>query len=171
MPRDRPTWLRRLRGPWPAITALATLLAAACGTTGRPAVLPADVKIVAPGPDVPRPLAALSGTWTGEWGAVRTSIGDETVLAPATWPVPAILAVERIEGRRAWLVYAWGATADVPREGSERVVGTVGPDGALRALLANGAELEYRLSADGRTLAGTHRLRGVPMFGEFKRRP
>ena len=89
------------------------------------------------------------------------------MLAPATWPVPALLAVERVEGRRAWLVYAWGATADVPREGWERAVGTIGPDGVLRAILASGAVLEYRLSADQRTLSGTHRLRGVPMFGEF----
>ena len=154
-----------------AIAVLVAGLAAACGATGRPAVLPGDVRIVAPGSDVPRPLAALSGTWAGEWGAVRARMGDEMVLAPATWPVPAILAVERIEGRRAWLVYAWGATADVPREGSERVVGTIGPDGTLRASLANGTELEYRLAADHQTLSGTHRLRGVPMFGEFKRRP
>ena len=167
MPRDSPAAVRAART---ALAALVAILAAACGATGRPAVLPPDVRIVAPGPDVPRPLAALSGTWTGEWGAVSTRIGDETVLAPATWPVPALLAVERVEGRRAWLVYAWGATADVPREGWERAVGTIGPDGVLRAVLASGAELEYRLSADQRTLSGTHRLRGVPMFGEFNRR-
>jgi hypothetical protein len=161
----------RPRGAWAALAGLVAALAAACGTTGTPAVLPPDVRIVAPGPDVPRALAALSGTWIGEWGAVRMRMGDEMVLAPATWPVPAILAVERIEGRRAWLVYAWGATADVPREGSERVAGTIGPDGVLRASLPNGAELEYRLAADQRTLSGTYRLRGVPMFGEFKRRP
>ncbi len=153
-----------------AVVALVAVLATACGTTGRPAVLPPDVRIVAPGPEVSRAHAPLSGTWAGEWAAVRTRIGDELVLAPATWPIPALVAVERIEGRRVWLVYAWGATADVPREGSERVIGAIGPDGVLRASLANGAELEYRLAADHETLSGTYRLRGVPMFGEFKRR-
>src|SRR5436190_18012582 len=52
--------------------------------------LPADLAIVQPGPDVSPAAAAFSGVWVGKWAGKS----DHT------------LVVERMEGRRAFLVYA-----------------------------------------------------------------
>ena len=54
--------------------------------------LPEDVKIIPPAPDVQKEMAKLSGYWFGIWAGGFTN--------------PALLAVERIDGSAAQVVYA-----------------------------------------------------------------
>jgi hypothetical protein len=113
-------------------------LVAALGTP-----MPDDLALVAPATDVPPALAAFSGVWSGRWGlgAVRQHT----------------LVVERIDGRNAKLVYSLGKApprATVPDPTFSRVVGVFDDDGSLRATLANGAVVIYRLSEDRHSLVG-----------------
>lgn len=69
--------------------------------------LPADVRVIPPGPGVPAALAAFSGRWTGSWGEGTERFGTR----------PIVLVVERLEADppRAAVLYAWGARPDLAR--------------------------------------------------------
>ena len=119
--------------------------------------LPLDLKITRPASDVPKEIAAFSGTWGGKWGDALDHI----------------LVVEQMEGRTAQIVYSWGVAPhwNINRPGFQRVTGTIGQDGLLRATLGNGAEVTYKLSPEEKTLLGQYILRGNATMGVFKRQP
>ena len=69
-------------------------------SAGESIVLPPNIHIVAPGPGVPRELAAFSGKWTGAWVARlqdRQRSRDH------------VLIVEEIRGTTANVIVAWGS--------------------------------------------------------------
>ena len=65
-----------------------------CATRGVP--LPKDVKVVPPSATIPRQAAAFSGKWMGTWDI----------------KLDHVLVVERIEGNRAQILYAWGSVEE-----------------------------------------------------------
>jgi hypothetical protein len=62
--------------------------------------LPADMKIVPPGKDVPPAIAAFSGKWTGEWGA---GPGPRAIFTTKH-----VLVVEELTATGATIIYAYG---------------------------------------------------------------
>jgi Amidohydrolase family len=139
--------------------ALDALLAQAEATAKQPGgvqpPLPDDVNIVAPEADVPRGVAAFSGTWAGQWGHTLDHV----------------LVVEKIAGRNVTFIYSWGVAPawNITRPGFARVTGTVDEGGILRGTLSNGAAVAYRLSQDQQILAGEYVLRGRTTLGSFTR--
>jgi len=98
------------------------------------APLPADLNIVPPPKGMAKPIASLSGVWNGRWSGVMAHR----------------LAVERIEGDRADIVYAWGpAPAWGVTEGGWRRLQARIVDGVLRAKLSSTEQVEYRFGNSG----------------------
>src|SRR5262252_7880029 len=139
--------------------ALDALLAQAEATAKQPGgvqpPLPEDVQVVAPAADVPRDIAAFSGTWAGRWANTLDHV----------------LVVEKIEGRNVTFIYSWGVAPawNITTPGFVRVTGTVDEGGILRGTLSNGAAVAYRLSQDQQTLAGEYVLHGRTTLGSFTR--
>ena len=69
-------------------------------SAGEKINLPPNIHIVAPGPGVPKELAAFSGKWTGAWVARSQSRQRSR---------DHVLIVEEIRGTTANVVMAWGA--------------------------------------------------------------
>ena len=101
---------------WPLSAVLTLLL---IGGVPSATILPGppEVHIVVPATDLPREVAAFSGTWEGAWDDV----------------LPSRLVVEEIDTESARVVYAW---ADHPQgrfqAGWSRVRAKVLPGGALQ---------------------------------------
>jgi CubicO group peptidase (beta-lactamase class C family) len=103
--------------------------------------LPPDLRIAPPPKATPKRTAALSGVWTGRWSGVMAHT----------------LAVERIDGDRADIVYAWGpAPAWGVTEGGWRRLEARIDGGTLEANLSAAERLRYRIDAKG-ALAGRYR--------------
>ena len=116
--------------------------------------LPDDLALMQPAPDVPSALAAFVGVWAGQW----LNGPDHT------------LVVEKIEGRKARVVYSYGVVPGGGEAGFGRVDADLTESGALRASLRNGAVVVYRISPDGRSLAGEWLRQGRAFAGTFQRR-
>ena len=102
-----------------------------CATRGVP--LPSDVKVVPPSPGTPRQIAAFSGKWMGTWDI----------------KLDHVLVVERIEGNKAHVLYAWGAVEEWGlKAGFTRDVGTIRGN-VLTLLRKNSSIVEYRISKKG----------------------
>ena len=72
------------------------VLMAMAGCAPRGVPLPNDVKVIPPSSDAPRQAAAFSGKWVGAWDI----------------KLDHVLVVERIEGNKAHVLYAWGAVEE-----------------------------------------------------------
>lgn len=68
--------------------------------------LPKDVRVVAPGPEIPPKLAQFSGTWEGTFG--RTGDGRQATL------VVEEIKPSQSEGFDATVVYSWSGNPDSP---------------------------------------------------------
>lgn len=96
------------------------------------AALPEQVRVMAPGPDVPKDQGAFSGIWHG-W-MCKGKITDQK------------LAVVHIDKNGAAIIFARGRAGTKPLR--RRLRGEFVGD-ELRATMPNGAELFYKLRADG----------------------
>jgi hypothetical protein len=96
------------------------------------------------------------GTWDGKWAGVR----DHT------------LVVESGEGMSVRLNFTWGPgkQPEFRDSGTYSVVGTVGDDGTLRAVLADGSKVAYTMSEDRRSLSGKWERKQRTLEGAFSRR-
>ena len=103
--------------------------------------LPPDLRITAPPKAIPKRAAALSGIWTGHWSGVMTHT----------------LAVERINGGRAAIVYAWGPAPawGVKEGGWRRLQARIGA-GVIEVDLSETERVRYRLDRNG-ALSGLYR--------------
>ncbi len=117
--------------------------------------LPTDLRVILPGPDIPRDEAAFSGKWVGRWKGRGESMADEGL--------PHLLAIEQItrderflkSERRVVGIFAWGPS--LPRgvfPGWLRVSG-VFERGILHLTLPGGGHVTYRMGIDG-TLDATY---------------
>ena len=98
-------------------------------------LLPANLRIVPPGPDVPQEIAALSGKWAGKWGGVlaHVLVVEEIAMAPPRAVVHA--------------VYAFGANPPaLSTPGWGRVRGLIA-EGQLRLTSPGGATVIYRMAS------------------------
>ena len=118
---------------------------------GLPAQVPEGVSIVAPGAGAAPQAAMYSGQWSGTWGST----------------LPHILVIERVDGRNVAALYCWGTNQSTPDAGCTRNTGLVGEDGVLRIALRAGAEVTYRVNADGRSLRGEYLRNSRITFGTF----
>src|SRR5882724_74604 len=111
--------------------------------------LPADVKLVPPGPDVSATAARFAGTWIGAWG--ENSV--DTVCAT-------LVVEELLSTGHARVIYSHGAWAplQIPQPRFFRATGRI-VDGVLHFVLPlpDRAPFAYRFAPDG-SLSGT--LRG-----------
>jgi hypothetical protein len=122
--------------------------AAAAKECPRETPVPADVRLITPGPEVPEAVARFAGVWTGEWehsgGLCHTLIVEE-VLANGS----------------ARVLYSYGTsvTFDTRLPGFLHVTGRI-VDGELRFHLPipDRPELAYRVA--GETLSGTYKGEG-----------
>jgi hypothetical protein len=133
-------------------------LAIAQPTFAVAAPLPSVAKVMTQ-PELNAPtagLAAFSGTWDGVWAGNRR----------------ATLVVEKIEGSTAQLTLSWGAGGRRAQRdaGSDRAAGTFTDDGALRATLADGTQLLYRMGDGQRSLKGEWQREERLLKGVFMRR-
>jgi hypothetical protein len=136
---------RYLRLIFAAILGLAlSMQVAAAKECHRETPLPADVRLIAPGPEVPEAVARFAGVWTGEWedsgglcqtlvveevfangyARVTSSVSTSTVLniqLPGFWPATGRIVggVLRFHGpgpdRPAFAYRVAGETANSPR--------------------------------------------------------
>ena len=96
--------------------------------------LPPDLRVAQPAKSAPKRAAALSGIWTGRWSGVMAHT----------------LVVERIDGDRADIVYAWGPAPPwgVTEGGWRRLQARIG-DGTLAADLSETERVRYRVENTG----------------------
>jgi hypothetical protein len=151
-------WIRELAS---GINAALGVSAYAFASAPSRTPLPRNVKIVAPGADVPAAIATYSGVWGGSWAGRRAL--DHT------------LVVERIEGRTVSFIYSVdpAQSGNNTGRGWRRVKGTVGDDGVLHATMEGSAatvNVSYKLSADGTKLLGERSRDGRITKGTFVRR-
>ncbi len=151
-------WIRELAS---GINAALGISASAVASAAPSTALPADIKIVAPAPDVPAAIAAYSGAWGGTWAG-------QTPLAHT-------LVVERIEGRTVSFIYSFdpAQSQSGTARGWRRVQGTIGDDGVLHATMegrGSSVNVSYKLSPDGTKLLGERSRNGRIMKGSFVRR-
>jgi hypothetical protein len=102
------------------------------------------------------PIAAFAGSWEGKWSG---------------GPV-FVFSLEKIDARHAELIYrskSLERRTGAHEGGSGRVTATLAEDGSLRATLVNGASVVYRLSTDGRSIAGEYRRESVQKDAVFTR--
>ncbi len=118
--------------------------------------LPPEVRVVPPGPDVPRELASFSGWWAGVWDGV----------------LPHVLVVEELthEPAGALVVYAWrNAPQWGVRRGWVRVRGRFSR-GELHLALGGGVQVIYRMRPDD-TLDSTYEAPGIVTRATLRRLP
>jgi hypothetical protein len=126
-------------------------------------VLEFDGRFEADAPPLPADLAApsdapatgLLGLWSGRWNGVQ----------------PHVLAVERIEGAAATVVYAWGGAPGwgIDEGGWQRQQATI-EGGDLSVPLPDGGTAVYSLQSDG-TLLGRLRDGGRKRQSVLRRGP
>jgi hypothetical protein len=103
---------------------ISVLFLAVCGSMVSAQVpLPADISVKAPSPDLRKELAAFSGRWQGDWGALDS-----------------IFIVEEIGPEKARILDAWG---DAP---SWNI--TKGFRGYNAVVVQGKAELEFKSGPD-----------------------
>lgn len=104
---------------------------------------------------VATPASVFAGRWDGKWAGVR----DHT------------LVVESGEGLSVRLNFTWGPgkQPEFRDSGTYSAVGTVGADGTLRAVLADGSKVTYTMSEDRRTLSGRWERKQRTLEGVFSR--
>ena len=125
----------------------------------RETPLPADVKLTAPGTNVPPDLARFAGTWSGTWdGDICTALVVEEVFANGVARV--VYSRGTAEALKLYQPRYWRATARIT-------------DGVLRFKLTTLArpDFEYRLQSDTSTLAGTARPGTVDRKASMTRVP
>lgn len=104
----------------------------AASLSPKPARLPADVRVVPPGPEVPSDRAAFSGGWRG-WGC-------------GGYQCDVALVVEQVRGDEATVVYAM---ANAGTAYSGRLPARFVDGGReLQAVLPDGSTLRFRMRAD-----------------------
>lgn len=139
-------------------SALLALLVAGCASGPSSAPLPPDVNLVVPSASLAPDIRALAGKWSGKW---KSRYGQ----------LDHVLIVERLEGSSASVIYSTGALVSTqgggPSPGWFRVNGTVEP-GTLTLSMRNGAQVTYKLQADG-TLSGTYVRQGDTSTGTLTR--
>ncbi|KKU14458.1 MAG: hypothetical protein UX23_C0016G0001 [Parcubacteria group bacterium GW2011_GWB1_45_9] len=118
-----------------AIAFLIITFTGACATVssqGLPAgmLLPADVKVIPPGPEIPKELAVWSGMWVGVWSGAMDSV----------------LVVEEVGITSAKTIYAFGTAPQwgITRPEWYRVQGELAND-TLKLKLPNGRTVTYRM--------------------------
>lgn len=101
-------------------------------------LLPNDINIVSPTPDLPKELVAFSGKWAGTWFGGGAD---------------AILIVEKIDEKEAQVIYAWKFSSG--RSGSLRITAKVTP-GKQPALEFEGRTiyLYFQMNGDLESLKG-----------------
>ena len=133
---------------------LLVIFLSAC-SAGEKITLPPNIHVVAPGPGVPRELAAFSGKWSGAWVARlqdRQRSRDH------------VLIVEEIRGMTANVVLALGSGFHIegtvtPMPAWLRVTGRF-VDGVLRINFpAIGVSVSYKMAAND-TIDGTLEQKG-----------
>src|SRR5262245_58150864 len=112
----------------------------------RETPLPADVHLIAPGPEVPEAMARFAGAWSG----VQVGPGDSAPLCET------LVVEEVLPNGYAWVIFSMGPSPvlGVRMPWFVRATGRI-VDGDLRVqlLLPNRPRLTYRLA--GETLQGT----------------
>ncbi len=120
------------------------VLMAMTGCAPRGVPLPKDVKVVPPSAGIPRQAAAFSGKWVGTWDI----------------KLEHVLVVERIEGNRAHILYAWGAVEEWGlKAGFTRDVGTI-QGNLLKVVRSNGSIVDYEISEKGDRLKARYERLG-----------
>ena len=127
--------------------ALLTLAISGVVATAGPSLpkgvpLPEEIVVTRPDPNVNPDYAPFSGTWTGAWGGNK---------------LDHVLVVEKIEGNKAHVIYAWGTYPNwgIFESGWVRRVAEFGGDGLeVKDLGPNHAT--YNFDKDG-TLRGWYR--------------
>jgi hypothetical protein len=117
--------------------------------------LPTDLRVIPPGPEIPRDEAAFSGRWAGRWRGSGESAIDEGL--PHLLVVEEITREERFltSGRGVVGIFAWGGSSRwgvFP--GWSRVRG-VFERGVLNLTLPGRGRATYRMGIDG-TLDATY---------------
>lgn len=107
-------------------------------TTHTP--LPMNLRIIPPQPDLPRNIAAFSGTWYGIWDN-----GHSTTFM-----------IEKIDPPEVVCIYSWGKTKNV-EGGWVRQVGKIDPDKRKITIPGEDITKSYLLSDDGEKLEGEYR--------------
>jgi len=131
-----------------AVVFLATVLLVSTAVAKdciRATPLPADVKLMAPGTNVPPDLSGFAGAWIGTWdGDTCTALVIEEVFANGVARI--VYSRGAAEARKLYQPRYWRATA--------RIV-----DGVLRFKLptVERPDFEYRYRSDTGTLAGRFR--------------
>jgi hypothetical protein len=65
------------------------ILLAGCSTASLDAPIPQDIAIQPPRPELPAPIAALSGVWTGQiTGLAGNYLGRHTLIVQSISPIP-----------------------------------------------------------------------------------
>ena len=124
-------------------------------SAGTTITLPPNIQIVAPGPGVPKELAAFSGKWTGAWVAR---------LQDRQRSREHVLIVEEIRGTTANVIVAWGTGFHIegplnPMPAWQRVTGRF-VDNVLRINFpALGVTITYKMAAND-TIDGTLEQKG-----------
>ena len=149
-----------------ACATYSTLLSTGCSSQGQPGQirtpLPDTIRVHAPASDIPEPVSAFSGVWTGRWAS---HVG---ALASGSIPVDHTLVVERIRRRaddtyHATVIYSLGQG---PTHGPlfYPTRGTISLDGVLRLEpTRDGQAPLYRLSSNRKTLSSeVHGTLGQP---------
>ena len=120
------------------------VLMAMAGCAPRGVPLPNDVKVIPPSSDAPRQAAAFSGKWVGAWDI----------------KLDHVLVVERIEGNKAHVLYAWGAVEEWGlKAGFTRDVGTLRGN-VLKVVRRNGSIVDYEISEKGDRLKARYERLG-----------
>ncbi len=122
--------------------------------------LPPEVRVVPPGPDVPRELASFSGWWAGTNDGVLPHVLVVEVIVPERPPEPAGAVVVWARGdapqwrvRRAWL-RIWGRFSR----------------GELHLAPGGGVQVIYRMRPDD-TLDSTYEAPGIVSRATLRRLP
>src|SRR5205814_877927 len=100
--------------------------------------------------------SAFAGPWMGHW-----DFGPRQMLM-----------IEGLANGRLQLTYSSGSMdrRGGPREGGQGIVeGAFAEDGSLHATYVNGAQVIFRLSADGRSLSGEYAREARRYLGRFRR--
>jgi len=113
--------------------------------------LPVDVRLIVPSNDIPKHVAAFSGTWSGRYTHWVYATGRS---GPTAQDIA--LVVERIRTENgqylAAVLWSWGDKNErnepAVRAGYTRLQGAIGSDGALKIGVGNYGTLIFRLLND-----------------------
>jgi hypothetical protein len=134
------------------------VLMAMAGCAPRGVPLPNDVKVIPPSSDAPRQAAAFSGKWVGAWD-IKIAIANSRDVLSRVY-LDHVLVVERIEGNKAHVLYAWGAVEEWGlKAGFTRDVGTLRGN-VLKVVRRNGSIVDYEISEKGDRLKARYERLG-----------